>query len=661
MLLAANAAKDLSMILGKPLDGSILWMGIYLKDVAFTQTVLSEDIPDMPLAAIALTANMPKLSSVDDQSLFTERFNACFKAIIKEELAMGRGSRLDPSYCLSEESILLFDGFAYYVQPQRRTFTAISISTCRPWYDLVRGLACFVASRVSPSWKREEWDAQSLLSSDQYSIANEVFAGTFVSTEEMERYRGQDDDAPDDEEEPVEEEGPLPWWVPDRQEDHDQSSTLDGGEEYPMTGCIIVDYNVSWKMPAPKRLLMTLSDMASERPQHATAYCPSKMWFMDASKMDRGQRRFYIQWRYEVANGTYSDSDRGYLRLLLTDAVATIDDHARCLEVLTGLYHAYSSQDASIKRMIAQTCTDYALFTSQDPPLDATGLERDFILSQKLQMQPLGHVSMSLMSGFKSVSMNKYIHPGYDYDTALNAVIYALDKKSLDECSLSLFWKYRSCIEIENRKMMPEIIHSWPSYVQFNIIRISETELGTLLAAAVKAAIITVNETFGLSCPRVSKSVSEDEMEFMLRAARSSMASVRTKRESAERSKRMATITIDTGAVADAESALETVKKLMTVEASEEAGDPEPAKSPEPAAPASGWPALASSLDDEQRGYLSACLEGDGKGFLRKIGKKAPKMEDSINSVSVDLIGDQIVESGRVFEDYEEEVRRILC
>ena len=35
-------------------------------------------------------------------------------------------------------------------------------------------------------------------------------------------------------------------------------------------------------------------------------------------------------------------------------------------------------------------------------------------------------------------------------------------------------------------------------------------------------------------------------------------------------------------------------------------------------------------------------------------------MEDSINALSMDLVGDQVVESGEVFEDYAEDVRGIL-
>ncbi len=661
MLLAANAAKDLSILLGKPWDESILWMGTYLKNVAFTQTVLSKDIPDIPAAAIALIANMPKLSSVGDLDLFAKRFNACFKAIVKEELSRGRGSKLDPSFCLSEENILLFDGFAYYMCPQEASFSSISISTCRPWQDLVKGIASYVASTVAPAWKKEEWESLTLLDSNQYYIAESIVAGTYVPGEEMEDARRRKGKAPADraEDAPAKRSRPAPWWMPDRQ-DGDPSSTLDGGEEYPMTGHIAVTYGVIWSEPAPKRLLEALDGMAFEHPESATSYHPSKMWYMDAAKMDRDQKRFYIQWRYEVANGIYSDSDHGYLKLLLTDAVATIDDSARCLELLIGLYRAYSAQDSYIKNLLSRICTDYAILTQHDPPIEATGQERDFILSQKLQARPLGRISMDLMSGFKGVNTKKYVHQGYDYDTALNAVVDALDKKSLKMTSKTLYSSFKDSEIALDRNMMPRIIHSWPKYIRFKMIYVSDTDLGTKLSAAMRAAIIAVNEAFGLDCPGTSKSVAREEMEFMLKVARSSLSSIRSERENAERSKRLASITIDTGAVADAESALETVKKLMTVEAPDEAAEPEPAKAPEPAAPAGGWPALASALDDEQKGYLSACLENSGKAFLDGIGKKAPKMEDSINSLSMDLVGDQIVESGEVFEDYEEDVRRIL-
>ncbi len=663
MLLAANAAKDLSIILDKPWDPSILWMGTYLKSMALTQTVVSEDMPDMPLGAIALVCNMPKLQSIGDKPLFTDRFNACFKAVVREELSKGRGSKLDPSFCLSEESVLLFDGFAYYGQPQKKTVRQIDISTCRPWQDLLKGLACYVSSTVSPSWKKEEWEALTLLDSDQYHTAMSVIAGTYVSTDEMEAERGQRGSVQTKEDkEPADQEDNRPWWVPDIQSPDSPSSTLDGAEEYPMTGRIIVDYDVLWRQPAQKRLLKTLDDMAFERPQEATAYIPSDMWYMDAAKMDPDQRRFYIQWRYEVANGIYSDSDFGYLKLLITDAVATIDRPARCLELLAGLYHAYSSQNHAIKTLVGGACTDYAILTEQDPPLDATGQERDFILTQKLKASPMGRISMSLMWKFKGIDTEKYVHPGYDYDTALNRIVEALDKDCRKAHSESLYDHYKNWESITDREMISSIIHTWPKYVEFKTAPMRDNELGYLLAAAMKMAIIAVNETFGFNCPRPPKDIDPGMMDIMRKAARSAVSGIRDERENEERSKRMASISIDTAAVADAESALETVKKLMTVEgASDEEDEPQKEEAvEEPPQELTGWPALASALDDEQKGYLSACLDGDGAAFLKKAGKKMAKMEDSINALSMDLVGDQVVESGDVFEDYEEDVRGIL-
>ncbi len=666
MLLAANAAKDLSIVLDRPWDPSILWMGTYLKSMALTQTVMSEDIPYMPLGAISLVSNMPKLQSIGDRDLFTDRFNACLRAVVGEELSKGRGSKLDPSFCLSEESVLLFDGFAYYGQPQRKTVREIDISTCRPWQDLFKGLACYVSSTVSPSWKKEEWEALTLLDSDQYHTAASVVAGTYVSTDEIEaeRDRNGEAQAEEDEEEPVGEEEieSAPWWVPDIRAQDPSSSTLDGGEEYPMTGRILVDYDVLWRQPAPKRLLKALDSIVLERPEEATAFIPSDMWYMDAAKMSPRQKRFYIQWRYEVANGIYSDSDFGYLKLLITDAVATVYDQARCLELLTGLYHAYSAQNHAIKTLIGSACTDYAILTGQDPPLSATGQERDFVLSQKLKAVPLGRIPMSMMHKFKGVDTEKYVHPGYDYDTALNRIVESLDRECRKTRSQSLYDHCKGKEIVVEREMIPRIIHTWPKYVQFKMSPVSDNRLGSLLAAAAKVAIIAVNETFGLSCPRLPKNVEQEELDLMLKAARSAMSGVRSERESAERSKRMASITIDTNAVADAESALETVKKLMTVEgASDDEEEPQKAEAVvEPQQDLTGWPALASALDEEQKGYLSACLDGKGAAFLKKINKKQAKMEDSVNALSMDLVGDQVVESGEVFEDYAEDVRGIL-
>ena len=68
-----------------------------------------------------------------------------------------------------------------------------------------------------------------------------------------------------------------------------------------------------------------------------------------------------------------------------------------------------------------------------------------------------------------------------------------------------------------------------------------------------------------------------------------------------------------------------------------------------------------NNLDEDQRGYLAASLDGRGEEFARDAGTTAVRFEDGINAAAMDTVGDQIIEDGNVFDEYADDVRRILA
>ena len=647
MLLAANAAKDLSLVLNRPWDQSIAWMGAYLKNMAFTQTVMSEEISPIPLAAIALISNMPDIKNVPDKDLFAERFNECFRIMVKEELSKGGRSELYPEACMSNENVLLFDGFVYYGYPQYIDIRTISVSMCRPWKDFLQGLASKVCSELFCGWESVEWKSLSLLKPEQFRKIEAIMEGTYVPLYEM--------ISPSPE--PVVPDEPDDKTSEEAAEEQEQSDyTFDASDEYPLSANIIDDYSVDWKMPDKMLFLYNLPRHSGETGDR-TYYCPSNMRFASFERMNRQQTDFYLCWRDEISKGIYSDSDYGYLRLLLSDVVENLHDERKCLSVLVNLTAAYGQSSNSVKKVLTRTCNDYAIITGQDPPADVTASERDFILSIKLGLAPIGKVTMSLMRKFRNVDMEKYIHPGLDYDGPLNRAIAALNSWCHKEYHRTLTERYCAKISEFERRIMPDIIHNWPGYRWFKTYSPSDGELGTILSGIIKMTVIEVNRAAKLKCPRMPSDIPEQEMEIISSALKGAVSISKRERLERIKSERMESIVIDRDAIADAEEDLETVKRLMTVEE-----EPEPeteAETVEKESEVTGWDGLAASLSEEQKEYLSACLEGNGRAYLKSIKGRMPGMEDSINSVSTDMIGDQIVDSGDVFDDYAEEVRRI--
>jgi len=114
-------------------------------------------------------------------------------------------------------------------------------------------------------------------------------------------------------------------------------------------------------------------------------------------------------------------------------------------------------------------------------------------------------------------------------------------------------------------------------------------------------------------------------------------------------------VSIDMTAVVRAEDDLRSVTAMMATEDAEEPEEEAPALTGSARAD-DPWTALSAMLDEDERGYLSSALEGNG----RRYGPKASRLEDSINGKAIDAMGDSIVEDGAVVPDYIDDVRRML-
>ena len=64
---------------------------------------------------------------------------------------------------------------------------------------------------------------------------------------------------------------------------------------------------------------------------------------------------------------------------------------------------------------------------------------------------------------------------------------------------------------------------------------------------------------------------------------------------------------------------------------------------------------MESALDAVEMDYLRY-----GNDALKGTGRRPQAVEESINNKAMDAVGDAIMEDGTVFEDYEEDVRRML-
>jgi len=116
-------------------------------------------------------------------------------------------------------------------------------------------------------------------------------------------------------------------------------------------------------------------------------------------------------------------------------------------------------------------------------------------------------------------------------------------------------------------------------------------------------------------------------------------------------------MTLDSEAIEGADSDLKKVTELMDTGYDREP-ESEPVKEEEPKQEKdSSWSGFISRLDDVQKAYLAAALDGKGAAYLKENGLVMSIADDAINSVAVDCIGDSVMEDGRVFEEYSSDIR----
>ena len=331
------------------------------------------------------------------------------------------------------------------------------------------------------------------------------------------------------------------------------------------------------------------------------------------------------------------------------------------MSVLNGLLRAYGQSSDSIKGMIMRTCQDYAIVTGQDPPWDGSDRDLQLMLWVKLDIDPVGRVPLEMAASVVDVDVERYCTSDADYDTAFNIALRTLAAKVHRTRGMTLAETLNGRMKTVYRKLFPGLSTDWGS-CSLTVCEIRPSNSGgRMLSFALKTAITCVNTRLGLRHPRVHTEADPE----LLAAMEAEVGKWLDRQERARRvemiRREAAAIVLDRGAVADAETDLAAVRDMVGTEEDTEVPEEEPAVAEAPASSNTPWDDLAGTLDDVQMGYLAASLEGRGDSFARTSGSTAVRLEDGINAAAMDTVGDQIIEDGEVFDEYADDVRRILA
>lgn len=634
-VLTASAAKDICLLMGRRWPEQVLWTGGYLRDASLAEALLSDPVPRIPFGVISRACGMDCLKNVEDRDAFSETFSKCLGYIVAMERT--EDPHLFGGECFTDRKVLLFDGFAYYGDPEYASAKVLRRDGPGRWGDILRGLAATVYSAVH--WDHDDipWREALLLTDAQ-----------------AERVRLAMEDESSGDEENLVRRDPAEWG-PAVQEDGD----------YPLNPIVFEDMRAKMSHPRKDSLRASIRIHRGQSGRRDVPYVPSDHWCASYDEMTHEQLEYYLSWRADALNGVYRDTDRGYLWLFLCEAVDSESDPNRRLSVLNGVLRAYGGSSDSIKGLITRTAQDYAIATGQDPPWDGSERDQLLLLWVKLDIVPIGRIPVEMALPYADPSVASYMKNPSDYDAAFNIALKALSSNIYDRTGKSLAECMTGRTKTVYRKLFPGLSSDWGS-CSMTICDIRPTNGGgRILTAALKAAIRAVNVPQGLRAPRRPTGLIRERCLLIMESELMAWTERQERARRVERIRReAASIVLDRALVTDAETDLAAVRDMMSTE-DEEPPEPEHA-SEVPPAPAEAtettpWDDLGNNLDEDQRGYLAASLDGRGEEFARDAGTTAVRFEDGINAAAMDTVGDQIIEDGNVFDEYADDVRRILA
>ena len=389
-------------------------------------------------------------------------------------------------------------------------------------------------------------------------------------------------------------------------------------------------------------------------------YVPSGFINPDYRSFTEQQRKFYVYWREQCRKGNYGETDTGYVWLYLCELINIKAEPDETFDQILGLHDAYG--DFGDDRIIGKTCFEYAIvhkLPMPRPSVYESNILGCMVMEQFLKGMDTEPDKNLLM--FLSGISDKTMLREFDEDCigiTLSLLIRIQEKMKEQETTIDKYCDVERLPTVlsvfDGLKYFKEIRKARFSYSNYIYNAAFDDSLKEIMKSAFAAVRlkrtskpikVTKFSAFGMDCKEMMAETVSEWYEG---------------KEIKEIKDRANSMVLDREAVSGAESALRAVTKMMSSEQPEPAPAEEFKEEPVSKGPSDSWKGLSKSLDEKQKEYLSACLEGKGAAYLITAGIPVSRMEDSINTLAEDCVGDIIVENSVVFEEYAAELKGIL-
>ena len=417
-------------------------------------------------------------------------------------------------------------------------------------------------------------------------------------------------------------------------------------------------------------------------------------------QMTVSQMSYYLYWRDEIRKGNYLKTDINYLFLYIYEII-NLPDKIRPSEgakILSRLWRVYRGEFRYLDKYLGEWLCDYCLIHHVSPDWDVLETFAGEIAG-KVSLPEFylkdGEISWQLIESISSYDYKKskyYEAHKKEYDLhipmALSRAVNRIIMKNPGAFGISPVKtsrdSYAGAIVSHHSKFKMEITR----YALRKTSTNGEEDLKHILANLIKLAENQLRSAFGIKS-RLSPLVSDADLKREILAYFEEHLPAKTgksKKKETEEEAYMQLYEPKQKGLADISRALdiekqawETADLLSVDEEMEEIFSSSPMISEEPPLPSlevrdvvvpqamndvdsdEEFGFIASALSKVQKCALKAALKNSFSEYCRSVGVMEENMRGEINEISMEYIGDMIIDGDfKVLEDYKEEIAAVL-
>ena len=382
---------------------------------------------------------------------------------------------------------------------------------------------------------------------------------------------------------------------------------------------------------------------------HGCDFVPSGIRTPSYKAMCKDALQYYLFWRGSVRKGRFPKTDIGYIRLLFSEIVTLNVDPKNDIELMARILREYEDINIFQIGSLGDACVCHSRLN--DVPLPRIPLlrTRENIAYQTysaLRSEPIGYLSVrNLMTLF---DIDTELPKDVPLDALYRHIVSEADAMTRRLCGNRIsdgIGTIRRSIPVYNGL----VYHGNRKNYSLNIpTDLTDTPAGDMLSSILRMMLI------GLGCEDIGSpydgnediayTVTVDVLE-------------RYREGELELEDPDAAFELDPDAIRESEEDLRAVTEMMRVD---ETPSKEEVKKISKTVSLTGWDGLRESLSDDMVAYLRAASDGDAQSFVGSRNMRMSAMEKGINTISMDMVDDVIVEDGTIIDDYIDEVMELL-